>query len=245
MTVLRALHLAIALLIPALVAITWGGLLRLRGCSQQHIVMTMARLVGYLGPRLAGTPIHASNAQRLARQPAVIVFNHQSGLDPVVVASLLRHPVTGIAKQELADNPLLGPLLQLSGNIFIRRGEGWKQQLLPQAKQRIAEGFSIVIAPEGTRISKTNAGPARPGLFRLGAFAIAQHCQIPLIPIVIHNSGARLPPRSTQLRAGPVYVSVLPATLVAETTDLQEAAKEMQQRYEHCLAQGFNHSGVD
>ena len=36
-----------------------------------------------------------------------------------------------------------------------------------------------------------------------------------------------------------------PATLVAETTDLQEAAKEMQQRYEHCLAQGFNHSGVD
>lgn len=241
MPVLRLLHLSLALLIPALVAITWGSLLRLRGHSQQSIVMAMSRLVGKLGPYLAGTPIQVEHPEHLNPQPAVLIFNHQSGLDPVIVAALLRQPVVGVAKQQLASNPLLGPLLRLSGTLFVRRGQGWQQQLLPQASQRIAAGFSIVIAPEGTRTTPTGAAASVPGPFHLGAFAIARHCQVPLIPIVIHNSGSRLPPRSTQLQPGPVYVSVLPATYVSPQTDLQAAATEMQHRYETCLAQSVDH----
>lgn len=236
MGLLRTLRLIIALLIPALCAIALGAGLRLLGHSQQRIVLSMARLVGKLGPALAGTPVICPDSATLATtSPAVILFNHQSGLDPVIVASLLRHPVTGIAKAELADNPLLGPLLRLSGNLFIKRGEGWKEQLLPQAERSVAEGFSIVIAPEGTRTRNGNTGP-----FRLGAFAIAQHCSLPIIPIVIHNSGTRLPARSTKLQPGPVYVSVLKPIHIPADMDLQQAANEMKQRYDACLAQGFS-----
>ncbi len=234
MTLLGPLRLVIALVIPALSAIFWGTLLKITGRSQQQIVLAMARIVGKMGPALAGTPVICPNKDRLLHSPAVILFNHQSGLDPVIVASLLQHPVTGIAKQELAANPLLGPLLRLSGNLFIKRGEGWKEQLLPQAERCIQQGFSIVIAPEGTRIKGGGTGS-----FRLGGFAIAQHCNIPVIPIVIHNSGTRLPPKSNQLRPGPVYVSVLEPIYIPKDMDLQQAAEETRQRYDDCLSQGF------
>ncbi|MEE2729849.1 MAG: lysophospholipid acyltransferase family protein [Pseudomonadota bacterium] len=230
---LRTLQLLTAVLLPALCAILWGTLLRLLGRPQQQIVLTMARTVGRLGPTLAGTPVICHQREHLGLSPAVILFNHQSGLDPVIVASLLIHPVVGIAKEELGHNPLLGPLLRLSGNLFIKRGEGWKEQLLPQAQQAVEQGFSIVIAPEGTRSRREQTGD-----FRLGAFAIARHCGLPVIPIVIHNSGSRLPPRSTRLRPGPVYVSVLEPGHIPAEMDLQQAAIEMKQRYDRCLAQG-------
>lgn len=231
---LRQLQLVIALLVPALSAIAWGALLKLAGRPQQQIVLSMARIVGRLGPALAGTPVICRQREYLSAAPAVILFNHQSGLDPVIVASLLQHPVTGIAKEELGRNPLLGPLLRLSGNLFIKRGAGWKEQLLPQAERSVKQGFSIVIAPEGTRIQHGSTGA-----FRLGAFAIAQHCNLPVIPIVIHNSGTRLPPRSSRLQPGPVYVSVLEPSYIPAELDLQQAADEMKQRYDACLQQGF------
>ena len=102
MPVLRLLHLSLALLIPALVAITWGSLLRLRGHSQQSIVMAMSRLVGKLGPCLAGTPIQVEHPEHLNPQPAVLIFNHQSGLDPVIVAALL--PRSGFAALGVPPN---------------------------------------------------------------------------------------------------------------------------------------------
>lgn len=234
MKLLRLLHLSLALVVPALTAILCGALLRLLGQSNARIAQVMAWLVGRMGPALAGLRIQCEQASRLHCGPAVILFNHQSGLDPVIVASLLRGSVTGVAKQGLAHNPLLGPLLRLTGSLFVRRGDGWEDQLLPQAEARIRQGFSIVIAPEGTRGTGQGVGP-----FRLGAFAIARHCQIPVIPVVIHNSAQRLAARSTQLHPGPVYVSVLPPMQIEPTTDLKQAAQEMEQCYVRWLAQGY------
>ena len=233
MTLLRPLHLGLALLIPALSAIALGAIMALCRRPQAQIVRRMARWVGTLGPALAGVRVHTHGESHLQHTPAVILFNHQSGLDPVIVASLLRNPVTGVAKQAFAHNPLLGPLLRLTGSLFVSRGDGWERTLLPQAEARIQQGFSIVIAPEGTRHHHGGVGP-----FRLGAFAIARHCGLPLIPIVIHNSGQRLPPRSTQLRPGPVYVSVLEPVFLPPDTDLAQAADDMEHRYARALAAG-------
>lgn len=241
MTLLRPLHLILALIIPAISAIAWGSLLKLCGRPPASIAKAMTRVVGCLGPRLAGLTLHCEHPQRLNTGPAVFIFNHQSGLDPVIVAALISSSarqggVTGVAKQSLAHNPLLGPLLRLTGSLFVTRGEGWEQQLLPQATARMAVGCSIVIAPEGTR---SYGKGLRVGSFRLGAFAIARHCQIPIVPIVIHNSGTRLPPRSAQLRSGPVYVSVLEPYKIDPELDLQQAATKMEHTYDDCLAQGF------
>jgi len=245
MAILRPLQLLLALLLPAVCALAWCGLLKLLGRSHQQIVLAMARIVGGMGLRLAGIRLQVAQQQRLQQGPVVLIFNHQSGLDPAIMAALVQQPVLGVAKQQLARNPLLGPLLRLSGNLFVQRGEGWKQQLLPQATTAVAAGYSIVMAPEGTRSGNQQTGP-----FRLGAFAIAQHCRIPIVPVVIHNSGQRLPPRSRHLQPGPVCVSVLPACTVPADQDLVQAAREMQQRYERSLAQGFHpdlatHTGTD
>jgi putative phosphoserine phosphatase/1-acylglycerol-3-phosphate O-acyltransferase len=241
MPLIRLLHLCIALLIPALLAIAVGlvmtGYLMLLGhrSPRHQVIRAMARIVGALGPSLAGLRIHCQHPERLQTTPAVYLFNHQSGLDPVIVCSLLPTDVVGVAKQPLARNPLLGPLLRLTNSIFVEKGLGWKHHLLLQAGVRLQQGFSIVIAPEGTRIRDQDGQQSRLGTFKLGAFAIAQHYQLPLTPIVIHNSGQRLPAKSTQLRPGVVNVSILDSRYVEPDEDIEKVAREMEQRYANCL----------
>ena len=56
-----------------------------------------------------------------SRRPAVFVFNHQSAMDMLICAKLLREDVVGIAKKEIRKQPLVGPVLAMAGTVFIDR----------------------------------------------------------------------------------------------------------------------------
>ena len=62
-------------------------------------------LAGELGSVLAGVRLDVQGAQYLATRPAVFLFNHQSQLDVLILAKLLRGGFTGVAKKELAALP--------------------------------------------------------------------------------------------------------------------------------------------
>lgn len=236
---IRALHLGVAVTVPAFGAVGWGVCLRLAGRSRKQILRGMMRVVGHSGPALAGLKIQCDGRDRLdIGEQAIYLFNHQSGLDPVIVCSLLPHETVGIAKRAFKSNPVLGPLLRFTNSIFVAKGPGWREYLLEQAKPVIAEGYSIAIAPEGTRLSsrRESSKPLAVGQFRLGAFYLAQAYQLPLIPIVIHDSAERLPARSTQLKAGQVHVSVLEARRIQAHETPEQIAEEMEQLYANCLA---------
>lgn len=250
MKLVRLIHLLIALLFPALSAIMVGFLAWLFGCSLKSRVNLMIKVLASLGLPLAGVKLHCNypnpkghkpSATQLHKRPAVYIFNHQSGLDPVIICTLLQHEVVGIAKPALAKNLVLGPLLKLTGTLFFDQGKAGKgflsrDQLINTAVQRLDQGFAIAIAPEGTRI---NALQNKIGKFRLGAFEIAQRSGCPIIPIVIHNSGECLAPKSAQLKPGVVEISLLPERMVPPQQDLAEAALQMEQQYESCLAASY------
>jgi len=162
---------------------------------------------GELGTALAGIHVTVNGEEHLwSKRPAVYLFNHQSGVDPLIVCKLLRRDFVGIGKEELRSVPVIGQLFELAGTIFIDRSNSVEavKQLEP-AVESLRHGLSIAIAPEGTR----SLGP-RPGRFKKGAFRIAMAAGVPVVPIVIHNAVDALPKHGLIIRPASVEVTVLP-----------------------------------
>ena len=143
-----------------------------------------------------------------SQRPAVFVFNHQSKADVIVVAKLLRRDITGVGKKEIKqETPILGKVLELGGLVFIDRADGKSaiNAMQPLIDVMRNEGKSVVLAPEGTRTVSPNMAP-----FKKGALHLAMQAGVPIVPIVISNSGDVAPKGDFVFRSATVKVDVLP-----------------------------------
>ena len=155
----------------------------------------------------AGVTMDVVGAENLwAARPAVFIFNHQSQLDVIIMASLLRSDFTGVAKKELQNDPMFGPLGWLADVAFIDRAntEEAKKALAP-AVQALRDGRSLAMAPEGTRSATPRLGP-----FKKGAFHVAMQAGVPIVPVVIRNAGELMPSHGVLISSGTLDVAVLP-----------------------------------
>src|SRR3954451_2158817 len=174
---------------------------------------TMVDITGGVGADLslavAGVDVNiVEGAEHLwSARPCVFVFNHQSKLDVIVMAKLLRGGFTGVAKKEAANVPAFGQFFRLAGVAFVDRGNTKQARtaLAPAVAKIREEGISLVLAPEGTR----SATP-RLGRFRKGAFHIAMQAEVPMVPIALHNVGEVMWRGSQTLHTGTIDVRVLP-----------------------------------
>ncbi len=138
-------------------------------------------------------------------RPAVFIFNHQSAVDALITARMLREDVIGVAKQELKHQLPMGIAFTYTGTIFIDREHvGDPRLALKPAVDALRSGRSVVIAPEGTRSRDGTLGP-----FKLGAFHMARQARVPVVPIVIHNAQDALPYKGVVVRPAEVKVTVL------------------------------------
>lgn len=139
-------------------------------------------------------------AQVPQQGPLIIACNHISSIEvPLIYSHLVPRPVTGFAKIESWDNPLLGSLFTLWGAIPIHRGEadigGLKLGLAA-----LAQGKIVAIAPEGTRSRTGLLGSAHPGVITL-----ALHSGAPILPLV-YWGGEYLSKNLRRLRRTPFYI---------------------------------------
>ena len=163
---------------------------------------------------LAGIRLNVTGEDNVSHRPAVFIFNHQSILDGFIVMKLLRGDVTGVAKKEVASQPGFGQFARFANMAFVDRGDASQaMSVLEPVVRRLDEGYSIAIAPEGTR----SATPAV-GKFKKGAFHMAMQGGVPIVPIVIRNAGELLWRGSRVMRSGTVDVHVLEPISVAEWT---------------------------
>ena len=174
--------------------------------SRREAVDLGTTLAGELGSVLAGVRLEVHGAEHLAARPAVFLFNHQSQLDVLILAKLLRGGFTGVAKKELANSPGFGVMFRLADVAFVdRQDNAQARKALEPAVQKLRDGISLVIAPEGTRSATPALGP-----FKKGAFHVAMQAGVPIVPIVIRNSGELMWRGATTIHAGKVQVAVLP-----------------------------------
>ena len=164
-------------------------------------------LAGELGTALAGVRLDVRGAEHLvSARPAVFLFNHQSQLDVLILAEAAarrlhrrREEGGGERARVRADVPA-----RRRGVRRPRRHRAGRRPWSPRS-QRLREGISLVIAPEGTR----SATPAL-GRFKKGAFHVAMQAGVPIVPIVIRNAGELMWRGASTLREGTVQVTVLP-----------------------------------
>ena len=122
---------------------------------------------------LTGVELNVEGEEHLwSHRPAVFIFNHQSGLDPILMARLTQRDVVGVAKKELENAPILGALMKAAGVVFVDRGDRTKAiEAMRPAVEAIREGLSVVIAPEGTRSATKQLGKFKKGAFRMAMAA--------------------------------------------------------------------------
>ena len=193
------------------------------------------RLWGSLGTRAAGIRLEVQGEHYLwSARPCVFLINHQSGVDPIILAALLKRDFAGVAKKELRRNPVLGPAFAVAGAVFVDRFDTAQAiRALAPAIDALRSGISIAIAPEGTRARDQGLGR-----FKKGGFRLAIAAGVPLVPVVICNSRDVLPRHGWLMKAGTVRIVVHPpiSTDGWHLDDIDERVEEVRRVYERTLA---------
>ncbi|HEV3055479.1 MAG TPA: HAD-IB family hydrolase, partial [Solirubrobacteraceae bacterium] len=172
---------------------------------------TGANLAAAMGPdlalALAGVKLNVSGEQHLwSHRPAVFIFNHQSSIDVAVIGSLVRRDLTGVAKIEAKRDPRFAPIGYVTDIVYVDRSNSTQARAaLKPAVDRLKQGTSIAIAPEGTRSPTPTLGR-----FKKGAFHLAMQAGVPLVPVVIRNAGDVMWRGSLVIRPGTIDVAVQP-----------------------------------
>ena len=167
----------------------------------------VARTAVRLLARLTGTPIVVRGREQLAvEEPLILVANHQSYLDGLMLMAALPVRVGFVAKAELAENPVLRHLLTRLDVVFVERFDS--RQAIEDARrlgELAAGGQSLLFFVEGTF-------RRMPGLlpFHMGAFLIATENDMAVVPITIRGTRAKLRAESWFPRRGAVHVFVGP-----------------------------------
>lgn len=163
-----------------------------------HLVIWLARWV--LGIRYV-----VQGAENLPSQPAIILAKHQSAWETVAFLFLFP-PVSPVIKQELLKVPFFGWAFRLLSPIAIDRGAGREalKQIVAQGKQKLAQGFWVLVFPEGTRVA-----PGEKGKYGIGGSWLAAETGTPIVPVA-HNAGEVWPKNAFIKRPGTVTVSIGP-----------------------------------
>jgi 1-acyl-sn-glycerol-3-phosphate acyltransferase len=172
-----------------------GPLLLLAAATVDRRRRTARRLARAIFPplvkhycRLAGAPLAPQGVRPIWREvgPCIVVANHASSLDVLLLMMLPAGVGDGRvwAKGWPFRKPLLGALMRLSGHLLVE-----DFNLLPDARDCLADGESLLVFPEASR-SRTG----RLGRFRDGAFLLAARTGRPIVPVALHGSYACFPP---------------------------------------------------
>ena len=142
-------------------------------------------------------------------KPAVVVCNHQSMLDAAIVMALSPRLLI-VANERASLNPVIRKVFDWFGHIRLVGSQALNVQLLQQA---LAEGYSIVLFPEGER--NAHSSILR---FHKGAFHVAETLQVDMVPLLLHGVNEVLPRNSWCVFAGKITVGMGQRILAADAT---------------------------
>ncbi len=141
-----------------------------------------------------------------SERPAVFIWNHRNVFDAQIVGKLVKRDFGAVAKKELRTDPLFAVASQFMDIAFVdRQDHRAALEALEPVTRLLTEGCSMLVAPEGTRVSGGALGE-----FKKGAFRMAMAAGVPIVPIVIRNAEDLGSRSSMLIRPGVVDVAVLP-----------------------------------
>jgi len=170
--------------------------------------------------RAAGVKVHVHGLENAGNgEPRIFASNHVSWFDVPALASVLPR-YKFVAKAELFKVPIFGSAMRAAGMIEIQR-ENRKAAFgaYDVAAERIKQGNSVIVFPEGTR---GHAYPLRP--FKKGPFVLAIAAEVPIVPLIIHGTIEKLRKGSFRVYPGRIDIHLLePVSTTGVDYDHREA----------------------
>ena len=175
-----------------------------------RIISCWSRIMLWCAERICGIRYRVLGAENIPAAPSIILSNHESAWETLAFQRIFP-PQVWVVKRELLWIPFFGWGLAMLSPIAIDRRSGARalKQTLTQGRERLAQGFSIVVFPQGTR----NA-PGVTGIFHAGGAFLAAQSRAPVVPVA-HNAGRCWPRNSFIKHAGTITVSIGPVVPTA------------------------------
>ena len=130
----------------------------------------------------------------------LLVSNHQSYLDPVLLGVRLKRPLSYLAKSELFKNRAFGRFIRWLGAFPVKQGSS-DVGAMKQTISRLQEGHALNIYPEGSR---TENGQMLP--MERGVSLVIKRANVPVVPVAIDGSYQAWPKSHRLFRAHPIRV---------------------------------------
>lgn len=196
--------LALALITPpyALLALATFPLPRM---TRYRFISGWSRIVLSLARRILRIDWRVEGREHLPARPAVILSKHQSAWETIAFQQIFP-PQVHVLKRELLWIPFFGWGLALMSPIAIDRSRGVAalRSIARRGRERLAQGFWVIVFPEGTRVAP---GERRP--YQLGGAWLAAASGAPVVPVA-HNAGVVWPRNAFIKRPGTVTVRIGP-----------------------------------
>jgi 1-acyl-sn-glycerol-3-phosphate acyltransferase len=176
------------LLVQVLLTVVWSVVSLLtfpfKPLTRYHVITLWSRLVIWLAKVICGIDYRVRGLEHLPRRPSIVLAKHQSAWETIAFEVFLP-PQVWVLRRSLLRVPFFGWGLAMMSPIAIDRGAARRalKQTLEQGRDRLAQGFWIVIFPEGTRIA-----PGERGRYQVGGAWLAVRTGAPVVPIA-HNAG--------------------------------------------------------
>jgi 1-acyl-sn-glycerol-3-phosphate acyltransferase len=157
-------------------------------------------------PMILGFRLRIEGQRHIPRRgPALLIANHQSLLDPIVIGLASPRRLCYLARKTLFRHPVAGALLRSVGGVELDM-EGVGKEGIKTILHELQRGQAVVVYPEGTRTDDGRLQPFRPGIQLLIKRTVA-----PVVPIGIAGAFEAWPYWRPLPRPGTVAVSVGPA----------------------------------
>lgn len=202
-TALSVVVLVPALALTALVVLLLGALR-----APRRWVDRCYTGYAHFAARVGGTDLRIAGLEHVVPDGSyVVIANHESDWDPVVVfAALDRLRMRAVIKREMIRLPILGPALRASGNVCVDRDErGTDAARVTAVMDERPPDASILFYAEGRR---ARDGALHP--FKKGPFVTAIRYGMPILPVATAGTFRVWPPNTLQVRAHPVTVEIGP-----------------------------------
>jgi 1-acyl-sn-glycerol-3-phosphate acyltransferase len=168
------------------------------------------------------------------KQSYVVVSNHESQFDILMIYGWLGIDFKWVMKKELRKVPALGIACEKLEHIYIDRSNHLASLAsLESAKKRIVNGTSVMFFPEGTRTSDGSLG-----VFKKGAFRMAMDLGIPILPVTIVGTRKILPTKTINVFPGKAKM------IIHKPVDItgygESNIKQLIEKTKEVIMSGFN-----
>ncbi len=190
--------IALYLLIMAPIAMAWTILVR-----DTTFVYNVARVCVRIAGWMCRVRVKVKGREKITPgRNYVFLSNHQGNFDGPVLLHVIPRDFRGLVKKEMMRIPILSWVMKLVHFVPVDRSDSVRARAsLDYGAGLLAQGYSFIAFPEGTRSRDGRLGP-----FKKGVFLMALKAGAPILPITILNTRRIQPPGAYGIRPGTVAI---------------------------------------